>query len=218
MIDRFSRWVVLVPMSSITSFDVAQVLFTRWICQFGIPEAIITDQGSQFDSEVFTNVCAFFGIEKRRTTAYNPKCNGLIERMHSTMKQIIATKATQYDDWETMLPVAQYVINTAINDHGVSSAMCFFGEQIPMPNIMFDRPPPDLNFINPACTSFVLSIAHNFRNMRKCLLKMDATINPKCASHEDLKRTYQMVCEDYNANNSATTKVCRTRSGSRNSR
>ena len=54
---------------------------------------------ANFDSEVFREVCAFLGIEKRRTTAYNPKANGLVERMHSTMKSIIATKVTHYDDW-----------------------------------------------------------------------------------------------------------------------
>ena len=49
------------------------------------------------------------------------------------MKSIIATKVTHYDDWEAVLPIAQYVINSAINDYGVSPAMCMFGEQIPMP-------------------------------------------------------------------------------------
>ena len=59
---------------------------------FGLPEVLITDQGSNFDSEVFREVCAFLGIDKRRTTAYNPKANGLVERMHSTMKSIIALR------------------------------------------------------------------------------------------------------------------------------
>ena len=86
MMDRFTRWVCLVPLQSVTSYDIARALFTKWICQIGLPEVIITDQGRNFDSEVFHNVCAFFGIENRRTNAYNPKCNGLIERMHGTMK------------------------------------------------------------------------------------------------------------------------------------
>ena len=88
MIDRFTRWVCLVPLSSITSYDVSTALFTKWICQFGLPEIIITDQGSQFDGEIFTTVCAFFGIEKRRTTAWisraharNNEANNLYESL-----------------------------------------------------------------------------------------------------------------------------------------
>ena len=64
MIDRFSRWVCLVPLKHITSYDIAQALFTKWICQFGLPEVLITDQGSNFDSEVFRKVCAVLGIDK----------------------------------------------------------------------------------------------------------------------------------------------------------
>jgi len=71
MIDRFTRWTCLVAMKSVTSYDVARALFDKWICQFGLPEVIITDQGSQFDSEIFHNVCHFFGIEKRRTNTVN---------------------------------------------------------------------------------------------------------------------------------------------------
>jgi len=193
MIDRFTRWVCLVPMSTITSFDVAQALFNKWICQMGLPEIIITDQGSQFDSEVFANVCCFFGIEKRRTTAWNPKCNGLVERMHSTMKEIIATKTNDYDDWEAALPIAQYVLNSAINKHGVSPSMCLYGEQIPMPSVLFDRPPVDLKYRDPLCTSFVQAIAHNLRNMRKYLLKCDAVVNPQCDSVPKLKKEFKMV-------------------------
>ena len=77
-------------MYTVTSYDCATALINKWICNFDIPEVILTDQGPQ----VFLNVCMFLGIEKRRTTAYNPKCNGLVERMHGTMKQILATKVT----------------------------------------------------------------------------------------------------------------------------
>ena len=59
MIDRFSRWVCLVPLKHVTSYDIAQALFNKWICQFGLAEVIITDQGSNFDSEVFAEVCSF---------------------------------------------------------------------------------------------------------------------------------------------------------------
>ena len=109
------------------------------------------------------------------------------------MKSIIATKVTHYDDWEAVLPIAQYVINSAINDYGVSPAMCMFGEQIPMPTVMYDRPPPDFEHKDAASRSFLQALAHNMRNMRKGILKVDATINPKCDSKSNLKHDYQLV-------------------------
>ena len=135
----------------------------------------------------------FLGIEKRRTTACNPKCNGLVERMHGTMKQILATKATQYNDWEAIVPIAQYVLNTAINDHGVSPAMCMFGEQVPMPNVMFNNPPTGRLYKDETCTSYLMSLAHNLRNLRKYLLKMDVTIMPRVGNQTELKQKFSMV-------------------------
>jgi transposase InsO family protein len=44
---------------------------------------ILTDQGSNFVSEVFTNVCKFLKIKKVKTTAYHPQFNGVLERTHS---------------------------------------------------------------------------------------------------------------------------------------
>ena len=71
--------------------------------------------------------------------------------------------------------------------------MCMFGEQIPMPSAMFDRLPPDLEYDDDVCTSFVHSLAHNMRSMRKYLLKLDTTVNPKCSSKRELRRKFQMV-------------------------
>ena len=71
--------------------------------------------------------------------------------------------------------------------------MAMFGEQIPMPTIMFDRPPADFEHKNAASRSFLQALAHNIRNLRKYILKVDGTINPKCNSKPDHKHKYQMV-------------------------
>ena len=192
MMDRFSRWIALVPLRTVTSYDIAKAMYKHWICNYGIPAVIITDQGSNFDSEVFHEVCNQLGIEKRRTTSYHPQTNGIIERMHRTLKKIVALKLHQFDDWEAALPVAQFALNTAINDAGVSPAMVLFGEQLPMPTMMFDKPIIDAT-TDPILRSFVQALSHNMRNMRKCLLKVDATIRPDPNANHDLKFKFEMV-------------------------
>ena len=192
MLDRFSRFVKLVPMKDIKALDVTRAFFKYWICQFGVPEVLITDNGPQFECEVMRQVCELFGIEKRRITEYHPETNGAIERMHGTMKNILATKMEHYEDWEEGLPITEMVINTAINDRGVSPAMVLYGEQPPLPLALFKKPAAEME-IDSDGRMFVYRLSHNLRQMRKLLLKMDRTISPYHEPWQELPIKFQMV-------------------------
>ncbi|XP_029680861.1 uncharacterized protein LOC115246283 [Formica exsecta] len=53
MIDRFTRWPEAIPLEDITADSVATAFYKHWICRFGTPAIITTDQGSQFESQLF---------------------------------------------------------------------------------------------------------------------------------------------------------------------
>lgn len=59
---------------------VAKALLHNWIARFGVPLRITTDQGRQFESRLFGELMKLFGSDRLRTTSYNPKSNGMIER------------------------------------------------------------------------------------------------------------------------------------------
>ena len=157
--------------------QIARAFYRHWISTYGVPEVLITDNGPQFKSKGFKTVCGFWGVEKRRTTEYHPQTNGVIERMHSVLKYILAAKISQYEDWEAALPHAEFVINTAINDHGVSPSMIMFGEQPPMPLMLFTEP-MSAEGVTDDARLFVYRLSHSLRSMRKLLLRMDHTISP----------------------------------------
>ena len=71
----------------------------------GIPLEVLTDQGTNFQFELFEEVCKFLGIKKLTTSPKHPMCNDLCERFNGTLKSMLRKFA--YDDpggWDTYLP------------------------------------------------------------------------------------------------------------------
>jgi hypothetical protein len=55
-IDKFSKWIEVRPLTSIRS-EQAVAFFTNIIHRFGVPNYIITDNGTQFTGKKFLDFC-----------------------------------------------------------------------------------------------------------------------------------------------------------------
>ncbi|GFW42240.1 retrovirus-related Pol polyprotein from transposon opus [Trichonephila clavipes] len=88
-IDRFSCWMEAIPIPEITAEIVGRAFYEKWICRFGVPAKLVTDQGRQFEAELFRSIAAICGAKVAHTTPYHPQCNGKVERLHRTLKGAI---------------------------------------------------------------------------------------------------------------------------------
>ena len=78
--DYFIKWTEAFPLKDMEASTVARVLFDEFICQFGAPAYLHTDQGRNFESNLFQELCALFEITKTRTTPYHLQSDGMVER------------------------------------------------------------------------------------------------------------------------------------------
>ena len=62
--------------------------------KFGAPLQLLTDRGSEFESELFRELMRWMEIDKLRATAYRPSCNGVVERFHRTLNSMLGKAVT----------------------------------------------------------------------------------------------------------------------------
>ena len=137
-IDRYSSWMEVIPMANITAETVAKCFYSNWIIRFGTPVSITTDQGKQFESELFRNLAKLCGAKVQHTTPYHPQANGKIERLHRTLKTAI--RAHNNPKWTEALPTTLLGLRTAIRENCMYSiAEMVYGTPIRVPGQFFDQ-------------------------------------------------------------------------------
>lgn len=63
---------------------------------FGVPEALLSDRGTNLLSHLMKDVCGLLGIRKLNTTAYHPECDGMVERFNRTLKTMLRKHAANF--------------------------------------------------------------------------------------------------------------------------
>ena len=151
IIDRYTRWPEAYPISDITANTVALTFVREYVSRFGVPETITTDQGAQFESQLFSELNSLLGIKKRRTTSYHPQSNGMVERFHRHLKSALRA-AGDPNHWSEHLPLVLLGIRTTMkDDSGYSPSCLLYGEDIRLPdetNVTSDQDYDPTNFVS----------------------------------------------------------------------
>jgi transposase InsO family protein len=91
-IDKFTKWVDVEPVCTILARSA--VKFIRGlVCRFGVPNRIITDNGSQFTSRLFREYCASAGIKICFASVAYPRSNGQAERANAEVLKGLKTRS-----------------------------------------------------------------------------------------------------------------------------
>ncbi|XP_058801440.1 uncharacterized protein LOC131670096 [Phymastichus coffea] len=136
IIDRFTRWPVAVPLADITADTVANALVQHWIAHYGCPITITSDQGTQFESALFDALARLTGAHHIHTTPYHPQSNGMIERLHRTIKA--ALMCAGETPWPQRLPIVLLGLRACYKqDLEASPAEMLYGTTLRLPGEFF---------------------------------------------------------------------------------
>ena len=69
MTDAFTKYAEMVAITNKESFTVASAIFERWICRFGVPLEIVTDQGKEFCAKLTKDLFQLLQINHSTTSS-----------------------------------------------------------------------------------------------------------------------------------------------------
>ena len=111
--DYFTKWVEVEPLANIKDMDAKKFIWKNIVTRFGVPHALILDNGLQFDSKMFRKYCGKLGITNRYSTPAYPQWNGQAEAVN---KVIVSGLKKRIDDakgkWVEELPHVLWTYRT----------------------------------------------------------------------------------------------------------
>ena len=109
--------------------QIVQLLVEQIVPLFGVPEAFLSDRGTNLLFILMQDVCKLLGIKKLNTTAHHPQCDGMIERLNRILKALLRKQAAKFGaQWDTYLSGALWAYcNTPHTSTGEKPSYLLFG-------------------------------------------------------------------------------------------
>lgn len=144
-LTKFSKAIAIPDQEANT---IAKEFVTKIICEHGIPRKILTDQGTNFLSQIFKDTCKLLKIEKIQTTAYHPESNGALEKSHRTLAEYLKNFINEdQSNWDEWLPYAMFTYNTT--PHSATKFTPYellYGRQAELPTSLNLPPQPNYTY------------------------------------------------------------------------
>ena len=134
LMDYSTKWPEAFALRNVTTETVVNCL-VEVTARIGVPEKLLSDNGSNFISKVMQQYCKVTGIKQIRTYPYHPQTDGMVERFNSTLKRLLR-KLTQDPkvEWDRCLPHVLWAYRGTVHKTtGFSPYDLLFGKEMRMP-------------------------------------------------------------------------------------
>eukprot|EP00253_Pinus_taeda_P010361 PITA_10361 len=111
--DYLTKWAETKAIKAATEEKVAEFLRENIFYKFGYPRELVTDQGSQFTSNLIEDLLAHHNIKHITSTPYHLQANGQVEVTNRALEEILTkVVSSSRKDWEDCLVEATWAYNT----------------------------------------------------------------------------------------------------------
>lgn len=86
--DFLTKWPLVFPVPDQKAIQLVKLLTEEVIPLFGVPEALLSDRGTNLMSHLMLDICKKLRIRKLNTTAYHPECDGMVECFNRTLSYL----------------------------------------------------------------------------------------------------------------------------------
>ena len=165
--DYATRYPEAVAMKHIDAENVASELI-KIFSRMGVPREILTDQGTNFTSQLLTKLYRMLHIQPIRTTPYHPQTDGLVERFNQTLKLMLRKTAVKDNmDWDVMLPYILFAYREVPQaSTGFSPFELLYGYQVRGPLDVLNESWQSSKRSSESVVSHVLSIQNKLEKMK----------------------------------------------------
>ena len=125
-----TRYPIAIPIRNISAKVIVEKLLSLFT-MFGFPRELQCDRGTNFQSGVFQSVLKELNIQNSFSSAYRPQSQGVLERSHQTMKNLLRKFTMDTDkDWDECIDLLLFVMRSVPNEStGVSPFEMLFGRK-----------------------------------------------------------------------------------------
>ena len=139
--DYFSKWVEVFAVPDQTAVTCAEKILNEVVARFGTPLSLHSDQGRNYESVLFAELCQLLEIRKTRTSPGNPRCNGLTERFNRTLVRMIkAYLKGEQNEWDRNLGCLAGAYRATVHDStGMTPNLLMLGREVRLPSEIMYR-------------------------------------------------------------------------------
>ena len=144
--DFLTKWPFVFPMPDQKALRIAELLVKDVVPVVGVPEALLSDRGTNLLSHLMLDVCSLLGTTKLNTTSHHPQCDGMVERFNRTLKTMLRKHAAKFGaQWDRYLSGALWAYRNVPHDStGEKLSFLLFGVDCRSPTEAALLPPSEM--------------------------------------------------------------------------
>ena len=118
--DFLSKWPLFFPVLYQKAERLARLLLNEVVPFCGVPEALLSDHGTNLLTHLMTDVCRLLGIKKLNMTANHSQCDRMVKHFNCILKTMLRKHADVFGkQWDKFLPGVPWAYRSMPHDSAV---------------------------------------------------------------------------------------------------